>query len=136
MKRFENIVYPQAFNVPGIMIHSDCCDELRSMLEKSGKKAQFAAAFGQRLRFLLEHREKAIQHREWFEKMKYTEDLFAMRFMRIDNIRIPYIIMSNGIYLLHAFKETSRGNDPHSYKHSVQVARTRMKDIKGGPHND
>jgi len=135
MKQFENIVYPMAFHSPGIVIHSDCQAELRSLIERSGKKGQFAAAFVQRLNFLLKHRENAISHLEWFEKMKYVDDLFAMRFVRIDNIRIPYVITANGIYLLHAFKETSSGNGPNSYRHAAQVALKRIKDIDGGANN-
>lgn len=129
MSNFETIRYPMVYESSKIMMHKKCSDELKKLIDKSGKKTRFAAQFKIRLDFLARHGANAVQHDEWFEDLKHTNGIYAIRFVSIDNIRILYVIHNSAAFLLHAFKETSKGNDGKSYSHGIEIAYTRLNDL-------
>lgn len=133
MKQFETIRYPTVFESTAVLMHIKCRDELKSILERSGKKAKFAAQFNIRLQFLVQNGANAVKHRQWFEVLLKERGISAIRFINIDNIRILYILRDKTAFLLHAFKETSSAtsNDPNSYRHAIEIAEKRIEDIEG-----
>lgn len=133
MRNFRIIHYPIVYASPCILMHYECENELRSILEKSGKKPRFKAAFKARLDFLVQHWAIApTLHHQWFEVLLGKQGISSMKFINIDNIRILYILKGNTAFLLYAFKETSTAtsDDPKSYKHACEIASTRIVDIE------
>jgi hypothetical protein len=57
-------------------------------LERSGKKDDFIGKYKMRLRFLDEYREKSVLKRDWFETLKHTNKLYAIKIKDDKNIRI------------------------------------------------
>lgn len=130
--KFDKIIYPfKTHPVNRILIHKKCEEELRDLLERSGRLAQFRSAYHSRLQFLERYREKAISHKEWFEDLKNQTNLSSMKIKPVLNIRILYLIRSENIYLLCAFSEKS-DSSVRNYSSHIPIAQERIKDIEGG----
>lgn len=132
MKLFKRINYPGRFESQAVLMHIKCEDELKVLIEESGKKVKFAAQFNQRLSFLVQNGANAVKHTSWFEVLKNEQGISAIRFISIDNIRILYVLQHEKAYLLHSFKETSKPNskDAKGYRHACEIAKKRIEEIR------
>lgn len=124
----ELITYPMNYGNHYARIHKKCQAELKDLVDQSGHKGAFMAKFIDRLNYLMAHYERAVQHREWFESLQGSKDLYSMRFIRIDNIRILYTIRKPKVYLLCAFKEVSDKKGGESYQKYIPIAMKRMNE--------
>lgn len=114
---------------PPIYIHSSAEKDLVSFLDRSGNRASFAAKYKSRLQFLLNHRQNAVCHKEWFEPLKGENNTgwYSMRFNKsFGNLRILYRITDDSIILLHAFQEKKKKTD---YDKAMVTAQERLKQI-------
>lgn len=81
--------------------------------------------------------EKCIERRKWFEKLKYTKELYSMKIDSSKNIRILFTFVnykSNKFaILLYPFEEKDRktGSD-NSYQTAIVIALKRLREITGG----
>lgn len=116
------------YNDRGIMAHVCCEAELAELLTASGSLQKSRAALKARLDYLAINREQAVQHRQWFEKLKHSESMYALRIVNVQNLRILYAFSGQRIYLLCAFAETERGKRA-SYQRYIPVAEQRLKEI-------
>ena len=132
MNQFKIVRYPAEVNSTKVLMHIQCEDELKVLVEDSGKKTKFKAAFEARIRILIENGSKAVEHRTWFESLKNNQGLYSIKFISIDNIRILFTFHRNIAYLLYSFKETSKGQDPKSYRYGIKMAYERINDIEEG----
>lgn len=131
MSKFENIIYPEAFCFPRIRIHQKCQQELKDLIDKSGKKGRFKARYKNRLDYLHKNGREAIQHPSWFEDLKHEKELYSLHLDDIDNVRILYMISEEKIYLLCAFKEKKKANaGRNSYAGNIPLALSRITDIE------
>ena len=116
------------YNGCGIMVHACCEAELAELLTASGSLQKSRAALKARLDYLATNRERAVQHRQWFEKLKHNESIYALRIVNVQNIRVLYAFSGRRIYLLCAFAETEKGKRA-SYQRYIPVAEQRLKEI-------
>lgn len=116
------------YNGCGIMVHACCEAELAELLTASGSLQKSRAALKARLDYLAINRERAVQHRQWFEKLKHSESMYALRIVNVQNIRVLYAFSGRRIYLLCAFAETEKGKRA-SYQRYIPVAEQRLKEI-------
>ena len=116
------------YNDCSIMVDARCEEELADLVTASGLLRKFRASFKARLEYLTKHRERAVQHRNWFEDLKYSAGLYAIRMVDVQNIRVLYAFSGQRIYLLCAFAETERGKRA-SYQRYIPVAEQRLKEI-------
>ena len=126
MAQFEKIVYPKEFQYPGMLILSSCQEELKAIVEASSEKARLKSDYESRLKILDQYRREAPGlNRQWFERLKYDNEFFSMRFKGKDNLRILYTFRGTNVFLLCAFVE-KKGDD---YKHYISLAKMRTKQI-------
>ncbi|MEL7568418.1 MAG: hypothetical protein AAGU27_26575 [Dehalobacterium sp.] len=91
MSCIRNVFYPEAFQGKYIRTHWDFEGDLKDILEKSGKKDDFWGKYKQRLQFLEERKRDCILRKNWFEKLKHVNDLYAVLFDKSQkNIRILF----------------------------------------------
>ncbi|KRQ86532.1 hypothetical protein ABG79_01741 [Caloramator mitchellensis] len=124
-----NIIYPEQFNTHKILIHQKCQEELMDILEKSGFKQKFNSLYRQRLKFLEERGTECYQKFDWFEILKNTNGLYAMRFKSLKNLRIIFKFTDdnrkNIAILLCSFEEKSKKD----YKEAIVQANKRFEEI-------
>lgn len=131
----RKIIYPQAFNSKYIRIHPGCEDDLRNLLANSGLEEDFWGKYRQRLRFLDDRREDCAAKRDWFEVLKNTGGLYAIKFNKSEkNIRIIFtFVKCRGLsfaVLLCAFAEKDRKrNSRYGYATWIKVAQLRLKEV-------
>lgn len=137
MNKFSKVFYPEAFNSIYIKRHLDFEDDLKDILKRSGHKDVFWGKFRQRLTFLENKREKCIQKRDWFEKLKQANNFYSMRFNKTQkNIRMifTFIEYKNAKYaiLLYPFEEKDNKNKSRfSYDTAIPIAQNRLKEVLG-----
>jgi hypothetical protein len=135
MSRLRKVLYPDVFNGKYILTHWDFEDDLKGILERSGRKADFWGKYKQRLRFLDERRTRCIQRSNWFEDLKHTEELYSMLFDRNEkNIRILFCFITyqkvQHALLLYAFEEKdNKKGSRYSYKKGIPVALKRLEEV-------
>lgn len=133
MEVLGKVYYPIQFFSKKIFYHPDFEDDLRNLIEKSGFEGKFKPLFKQRLDFLDDRMEKCTQKSDWFEKLKKTDDLFAIRFNKKNkNIRIIFTFTDRArkqiAVLLCNFEE----KDKKDYTKAIDVASKRRADILKG----
>ena len=134
MNRWGKVLYPEAFKGSYIRTHWDYENDLKDILERSGKKDDFTSKYKMRLKFLDERRENCVQKRDWFEVLKYGNKLYAMKIKDYKNIRIIFSFVEykdiKYAVLLHAFEEkTGKRKSPTSYDTAIRVAQQRLKEV-------
>lgn len=135
MPNLGNIIYPQVFNSKYIRIHPGCENDLRKLLDRSGLEKDFWGKYRQRLRFLDERREGCLAKGDWFETLKNTGGLHAIKFNKSEkNIRIIFTFVKckncRFAVLLCAFEEKDRKRDSrYGYKTWIEVAQQRLKEV-------
>ncbi|MCX7883494.1 MAG: type II toxin-antitoxin system RelE/ParE family toxin [Caloramator sp.] len=131
MYAIDNIIYPEQFNTRNIFIHSKCQEELMGIIETSGFKQKFSSLYRQRLRHLEERGTKCYQKSDWFEILKNTNGLYAMKFKSLKNLRIIFTFTDESIkniaILLCTFEEKSKKD----YKDAIIIANKRKEEING-----
>ncbi|MBO4484431.1 MAG: hypothetical protein J5738_03490 [Lachnospiraceae bacterium] len=115
--------FPKYVNVH---IHKECKQELELLVQKENIPA-FIKAYQDRIAYLSQNIGKETFHRQWFEILKGTKGLRAIRFLRIQNIRILYIVDGNNAYLLLAFEER-QGHRKDEYANYFSPAYSRYQD--------
>lgn len=131
----RNVFYPKAFHGKYIRTHWDFEGDLEDILDKSGKKADFWGKYKQRLQFLEERKRDCILRKNWFEKLKHVNDLYAVLFDKSEkNIRILFsFIEYKGVeyaVFLYAFEEKdNKKNSRFSYSTGIPVAQKRLKEV-------
>jgi hypothetical protein len=129
------ILYPEEFKAKYIRTHWDFENDLQNVLERSGFKDDFRGKYKQRLKFLDERQEKCILKNDWFEELKQTNGLYAMKFNKSQkNIRILFtFIKYKGIryaLLLNVFEEKDNKNmSQNSYGKHISLAQKRLKEV-------
>lgn len=133
MEVLGKVYYPIQFFSKKIFYHPEFEDDLRNLIEKSGFGGKFKPLFKQRLDFLEERMEKCTQKSDWFEKLKNTDDLFAIRFNKKNkNIRIIFTFTDSSkkqiAILLCNFEE----KDKKDYTKAIELATKRRAEILRG----
>jgi len=136
MNRWGKVLYPEAFRGSFIRTYWDYENDLRNILERSGKKDDFAGKYKMRLKFLDARRENCVQKRDWFEVLKYGNKLYAMKIKDDKNIRILFSFVEYDsikyAVLLHAFEEKKgKRKSSTSYVTAIRVAQQRLKEVLG-----
>jgi len=104
-------------------------------LERSGFKDDFRGKYKQRLKFLDERQEKCILKKDWFEELKQTNGLYAMKFNKSQkNIRILFTFIKykeiRYVLLLNAFEEKDHKNmSQNSHGKHIPLAQKRLKEV-------
>jgi hypothetical protein len=134
MSRWGEVLYPEAFNGGFIRTHWNYENDLKDILERSGKKDDFIGKYKMRLRFLDEYREKSVLKRDWFEALKHTNKLYAIKIKDDKNIRILFSFVeykgTKYAILLHAFEEKKgKRKSPTSYDTAIPIAQQRLKEV-------
>lgn len=135
MNRLGKVLYPETFYGKYIRTHWDFETDLKNILERSGRKADFSSKYKQRLRFLDERKKECTQRSNWFEDLKYTDNLYSILFDKNEkNIRILFsFIEYKGVdyaLLLYAFEEKDRkGRSRYSYSTGIPIAQRRLKEV-------
>jgi len=135
MGQLKKIVYPEAFKAKCIREHWDFENDLQSILERSGHKADFWGKYKQRLQFLDDRQEKCISKYDWFEKLTQADGLYSMMFNKSQkNIRILFTFIEyNKIkyaLLLYAFEEKDNKNmSRYSYSTRIPLAQKRLQEV-------
>lgn len=129
------IAYPDSYNENWCLIHPDCEDELREIADKSGNLRKLRSNFKTRMQYLKVHRENAVQHDEWFEKLSHEKDLYSLHIATVNNLRILYALRDDQVWLLCAFAEKDRAKRA-SYRRYIPVAQKRLEEIIKGDKND
>ena len=124
-------LYAQATAYNDLRIHPKCEEEIRSIVEKDARREKFESDYKIRLDYLHEHREKAILHRKWFEKLSSAgSPLYSMHIAAINNMRILYIFADSYIVFLCAFSEKSKGKKKDSYAAYIPIALQRIQELE------
>lgn len=124
-------LYAQDTAYNDLRIHPKCEEEIRSIVEKDARREKFESDYKIRLDYLNEHREKAIQHRAWFEKLSSVgSPLYSMHIATINNMRILYIFADPYIVFLCAFSEKSKGKKKDSYAAYIPIALQRIQELE------
>jgi len=134
MLRIGNVLYPEVFIGKYIRTHWDFEHDLQKILERSGHKSDFWGKYKQRLRFLDERRKNCIQKHDWFERLKGTGDLYAIKFKDEKNIRILFAFIEyeniEYVLLLYPFEEKDRrGKSRTSYGTGIPIALERLQEV-------
>ena len=117
------LVFPQYANV---CIHRECKKELELLVQKENIAA-FIGAYQDRISFLSQNIGRETFHRQWFEILKGTKGLRAIRFLSIQNIRILYHVDGKNAYLLVAFEER-QGHKKGEYARYIHPAYLRCEE--------
>ncbi|NSW92063.1 MAG: hypothetical protein HPY74_15575 [Firmicutes bacterium] len=134
MDRICNIIYLKEFNTKRIRTHWDYEDDLIDVIEKSGFKDNFTGLYMNRLRFLEERMERCIGRVKWFEKLKYTEELYSIKIDSLKNIRILFAFVkykgNKFAVLLYPFEEKNKKKGSgNSYQTAKIIALKRLKEV-------
>ena len=114
-----------------LRIHPKCEEEIRYIVEKDGRREKFESDYKIRLDYLHEHREKAVLHRAWFEKLSNAgSSLYSMHIATINNMRILYIFTEPYIIFLCAFSEKSKKKKTDSYAAYIPIALSRIQELE------
>ena len=123
------IIFPTRFG-GGVFGLMEIEDDIDSILKGKSKRdiAGIVALLDQRIAYLDENGERAIGHTAWFERLKhYDGAYYALRIVRLANIRVIYTHIDRKPFLLYAFCETARGNaKTDSYKTACKIASARL----------
>ncbi len=115
---------------PEVHVDRSCLPEIRDIVMKSGNTLRFVKDYQARIQRLKELGELAHSRQpEWFEKLRHIKGstLYSLRFIRIDNMRILYAVISNRYILLCAFKEKGKGTSKtQSYRQYTDIALRRL----------
>ena len=126
------VYYPIKFSSTKIFYHPEFENDLRNLIDKSGFEGTFKPLFKQRLDFLEERMEKCTQKSDWFEKLKYANHLFAIKFKKNKNIRIIFTFTDDSkkkiAILLCNFEE----KDTKDYTKAIELATKRRTAILRG----
>ncbi len=127
------VYYPVQFFSKKIFYHPEFENDLRDLIEKSGFERKFKPLFKQRLDFLEERMSKCTEKKDWFEKLKKTDDLFAIRFNKQNkNIRIIFTFTDSSgeqiAVLLCNFEEKGKKD----YTKAVELAAKRRIELLRG----
>lgn len=133
MDLLRKVYYPIQFFSKKIFCHPKFENDLRNLLEKSGFEGKLKPLFKQRLDFLEERMEMCTYKRDWFEKLKNTDDLFAIRFNKKNkNIRIIFTFTYSSkkqiVVLLCNFEEKVKKD----YSKAIDLATKRRADMLMG----
>lgn len=131
MKKYNNIFeYPTGRKMGYIYAHVKLIDELKKILKKSGYENDFKHKFRSRLKFLMENEENCFLKSDWFEHLKGTDGLHAIRVIGVRNIRVLFIQMKldgrQRAVLLTAFEEKNKKD----YVKAIAIAENRIEEIK------
>lgn len=135
MNRKGKVLYPEEFNSKYVVTHPDYESDLKGILDRSGRKADFINKYKNRLRFLEERKKNCVQRSKWFEDLKRADQINAILFDKNEkNIRILFsFIEHKGIQyaiLLYAFEEKDNKNRSQtSYKTGIPIAQKRLKEV-------
>lgn len=135
MDRLEKVVYPETFEGKHVREHWEFENDLKSILERSGHKADFWGKYQQRLQFLDNRQKECIIKSDWFEKLKQADGLYSMLFNKSQkNIRILFtFIECNKLkcaLLLYAFEEKDNKNmSKYSYSTRIPLAKKRQQEV-------
>lgn len=130
-QKLKLITYPEMYNESWCLMHIECENELRDIVQHSGNIRKLRTHFKSRLNYLREHWENAVQHDEWFEKLSHEKDLYSLHIASVNNLRILYVLRGNEAWLLCCFAEKSRGKRD-SYKRYIPVAQKRLNELLEG----
>jgi len=133
MSSLGKVHYPEAFNGEYIRVHWQFENDLKAILEKSGQIADFWSKYRQRLQFLDERKKECILKHDWFEKLRYEDNLYSIRFRIDKNIRIlfAFVAYNNIEYaiLLYPFEEKDKKKSKTSYESAKPIAQERLKEV-------
>ena len=130
-QKLNVIAFPEQYNESWCLMHIQCEHELRDIVQRSGDIRKFRAHFRNRLKYLRDHWDNAINHQEWFEKLSHEKDLYSLHIASVSNIRILYVLRGNQAWLLCSFAEKSR-TKRDSYKRYIPVAQKRLEELLKG----
>lgn len=127
--RIANIDYPVVFR-GGVFCHPDVNEDLEGILEHAGCIGMVRAKLEKALEYLDENGRRAVQHREWFEKLKGVDDMFSLHVACVANIRILYVFFGQKPILLYAFSEKAKATArAKSYATAIPFALKRMGEL-------
>ncbi len=133
MGTLGKVYYPIRFFSKKIFYHPEFENDLRDLIEKSGFEGKFKLLFKQRLQFLEERMSKCIEKRDWFKKLKYADDLFAIRFnQQIKNIRIIFTFIDYSRRQIAILLCTFEEKDKKDYAKAIELATKRRIEILRG----
>ena len=115
------IAFPKYSNV---WMHSKCRDEIIRLIRPE-EVPEFIAAYESRVDYLSKNMGQEISHRTWFEVLKKSQGLRAIRFLKCHNLRILYVIENGKAYLLLAFEER-KGHRNTEYSSYIEPALNRL----------
>ncbi|WP_027308645.1 hypothetical protein [Caloramator sp. ALD01] len=129
MSSFGKIIYPEQFLTNKILMHSECEQEMKEFLEKSGYKSLFTRQFRLRIKYIEDRWTECYQKKDWFEILKASDGLYCMRFKSMKNLRIIFkftdLERKNIVILLCTFEE----KDTKHYKNAIKIANKRLEEI-------
>lgn len=130
----SKIIYPEEFNSNYIFTYTSFNEELKDLIEKSGKKGDFARKYRKNLSFLEKLKRQCIQHKS-FEQLKDNGIIYSMKFVDELNIRILFSFFYDRgreiVILLHCFpeKENKKKSSSKSYAKAIEIAKERINEL-------
>jgi len=77
--KISNIIYPEEFKTNFIYVYLEYEDELKRIIEQSGRKDEFIRKYRKTLLFLNNLKTNCIKQRKLFEKLKDCKDLYSIK---------------------------------------------------------
>jgi len=128
--KISNIIYPEKFNTDFIYAYIEYQNELREIIQKSGRIDEITRKYRKCLLFLNELKTDCYKQRKLFEKLLDYKDLYSIKLYGEVNLRIIFTFIrvenKDMAILLYPFIEKYS----RDYDNAILIAVERIKKIK------
>lgn len=133
--KISNIIYPEKFKTDFIYAYMEYQNELRGIIQQSGRIDEVTRKYRKSLLFLSELKINCFKQRKLFEKLLDYKDLYSIKLHGEINLRIIFTFIRLGnkdmAVLLYPFIE----KDSKDYENAQVIATERIKIIKENVRN-
>jgi hypothetical protein len=127
--KISNIIYPEEFKTNYIYAYVTYQDELKDIIQQSGRIDEITKKYRNSLTFLSSLRTNCFKQRKLFEKLKKCKNIYSIKLHGEINLRVLFTFMKHGgkdiAILLYPFIE----KDSKDYEEAKIIASNRIKTI-------
>ena len=127
--KISNIIYPDQFKTNYIFAYVDYQDELRNIIQQSGRVDDITKKYKKSLTFLSSLKTNCFKQRKLFEKLIDCKNIYSIKLHGEINLRVLFTFMKYDnkdiVILLYPFIE----KDSKDYEESKVIATKRIQTL-------
>jgi hypothetical protein len=127
--KISNIIYPEQFKTNYIFAYVDYQDELKDIIQQSGRVDDITGKYRKSLNFLSSLKTNCFQHRKLFEKLKDCKNIYSIKIHGEINLRVLFTFINYDnkdiAVLLYPFIE----KDTKDYEEPKIIASKRIEKL-------